>query len=172
MRLPALKFPPTSAARLPQVATVLATGVLCWTLARWTWVWLTPLPQVAPEVTQTAAPVALEALVNAHVFGASSQPVATTPQALPLSSLGLHLRGVFAAGEQGAAIIQVQQKDKPFRVGDEVVPGVVLHQVFADYVELSRQGALERLNLERSAAPLNAPPPAPADIPPVTAPHP
>lgn len=148
----ALRVPVGVRTWLPQLFTLAILLALCWSLARWTWVLLTPLPSVVADAPAQGAAVNVESVLNAHLFGASttSTPETTTT----LSMLGLKLRGVFAGeGKQGvAAIITVQQKDKPVKVGDEIVPGVVLSHVYADHVELTHQGVKERLNLECNTA--------------------
>lgn len=145
--------------------TMIAT--FCWLLAYWTWVLITPAPQPAPVQTNTNNnSVMLEPLIDAHLFGVAAQPVASA--VVQLSNLGLKLRGVFAGeGKTGvAAIINIDQKDKSFRIGDEITAGVVLTHVYPDYVELSYQGATERLTLERTTRTdgLIIPPPPPLGI--------
>lgn len=162
-----VRVPTRLRTQLPQLLTLGLLLALCWSLARWTWVLLTPLPPVIADAPAASTPVNVENIVNAHLFGATSAPTAEATTAV--STLGLRLRGVFAGeGKQGvAAIITVQQKDKPVKVGDEIVPGVVLSHVYADHVELTRQGVKERLNLERNVAGV-APLPV-AIVPPPTA---
>jgi type II secretory pathway component PulC len=152
----------------PLVLTWAIIVALCWILAHWTWVFVTPR-QTDTFTSNHTAPsrLSIEPLLNAHVFGVLSHPSSAVAQATQLSTLNLKLHGVFAgAGKKWvAAIINIEQKDKAFKRGDEILPGVTLSSVYADYVELSLQGRIERLNLERpTGAPIspvlpNLPPP-------------
>jgi general secretion pathway protein C len=137
----------------PIVITWTMIAALCWMFAHWTWVFITPPPHPVLETpASNSTNLAIEPLVNAHLFGASNTPSSAVNAPMQISALGLKLRGVFAGeGKQGiAAIINIAQKDKAFKLGDEVAPGVTLTHVYADYVELSRAGVKERLNLDRT----------------------
>lgn len=138
---------------LPVVLTWMMIAAFCWLLAYWTWMFATPRPSPALDAPY-AAPVrlAIDPLVNAHLFGVAEHKSSAVSDAQLLSALGLKLRGVFAgSGKQGgAAIINIGQKDKAFTIGDEVAPRVTLAHVYADYVELKHGDLLERLDLERT----------------------
>lgn len=68
----------------------------------------------------------------------------------PETSLNLKMVGR-RAGEGGSAIIQTpDRKQGVYRVGDEIISGVVLKTVTPDYIVLSLNGRLERLTFERA----------------------
>ncbi len=137
----------------PVALTWTMIAAFCWLLAYWTWILITPAPQPVPVPSNSGInSVMLEPMVNAHLFGVAAEVATSATAVVQLSALGLKLRGVFAGKSKtgAAAIINVDQKDKSFRIGDEVATGVVLTHIYPDYVELSYQGASERLMLERS----------------------
>ena len=87
-----------------------------------------------------------ETIVANHLFGLSAvSAVAAGPSSLPVK-----LRGVMASSRNGpgAAILNTGQKDEFVRIGNEVLPGVVLAEVHATHVLLQRGGATERVDLD------------------------
>jgi len=149
--------------RWPDAVTLLALALLCWVLARWTWVVIAPAaPPVPPP---TAAPIdlqaALDEILRARLF--SGKPSAQPPVA-PASRHDVQLAGVLATLPNGRGWAVLQLEGKPHQVavaasGAEILPGVVLDQVLADHVVVRRQGNRERIELARrvSAAPSAAP---------------
>lgn len=146
-------------ARLQQHAGnmfAIALAVLfCWLLARWTWVFMAPAVPVA-SVAKPAASDSIDPILGARLFGGQGQDMAPG-QAPEATALNLKLRGVFAVGGPvgATAVINAGAKDDAFRVGDAVLPGVVLDAVLPDHVLLRRQGALERLSLEEKGQATN-----------------
>jgi general secretion pathway protein C len=151
----------------PLVVNLAVLALLTWTLADWTWRVLAPtsLPApVAPRSNTQAATFDLPTLVNAQLFGAS--PAVSGPanvEAVPLSSLNLVLTGVVSARENSLALIRAEnQPEAPFAVGQEILSGVVLDQVYADRVVILRGGVAESLLLEGTEnVPTTAPAPNP-----------
>lgn len=139
-------------------ASLLSGGLivlLCWLLAQWTWLALTPKARRVPvEDAPLSAPAAADAILASHLFGrAPGESSAPESPAATFSNLKLH--GVFAAiGSLPAfAILSVDGKpDQPVKAGMEIAPGVVLAAVYPDRVEVRRKGVVERLNLETRAA--------------------
>jgi len=85
----------------------------------------------------------------------SGTPKAIAPEAslrqIPVSNLNLALTGVVRR-EVGIALISVKgARDKPFSVGDAIVPDVKLLAVGMSSAVISRDGTLERLELNRRA---------------------
>ena len=67
----------------------------------------------------------------------------------PETTLNLRLVGR-RAGEDGSAILQTADKtQKVFRIGEDIMDGVTLKAVHADYIVLSQGGRIERLTFER-----------------------
>lgn len=139
-------------------ASLLSGGLivlLCWLLAQWTWLVLTPKAKRATvDATLLSTPAAANAIFSSHLFGrVSGESSAPESQSVTFSNLKLH--GVFAAiGSLPAfAILSVDGKpDQPVKGGMEIAPGVVLAAVYPDRVEVRRNGVVERLNLESKAA--------------------
>jgi len=110
-----------------------------------TWVLLAPRAKAAPalgaesRVQEAAAPAAR------RLFAAQA------PQAA--ASSAVRLVGVVAPGR---AVFTENGRPRTAAVG-ESVGELVLREVHADYVVVSRGGALERLSLERRSVPLDAP---------------
>lgn len=135
-------------------ASLLSGGLivlLCWMLAQWTWLVLTPKAKRTPvEDALLSAPAAADVIFTYHLFGrASGESSAPESQLVTFSNLKLH--GVFAAiGSLPAfAILSADGKpDQPVKAGAEISPGVVLTAVYPDHVEVRRKGVVERLNLE------------------------
>lgn len=137
--------------------TTLIWGMIaacCWLLAYWTWFFITPTTiaplAVNPQTNNSA--LSVEPITQAHLFGVSESSASSVVAVQTLSALGYKLRGVFAGeGKKGvAAIISIGQKDQAVVLGGVISPGISLSHVYADYVELSHNGVLERLNLERA----------------------
>lgn len=134
-------------------ASLLSGGLvvlLCWLLAQWTWLVLTPtVKRVSVEAIPLTAPAAADAIFSSHLFGrapSSSSELELQPETF--SNLKLH--GVFAAiGSLPAfAILSVDGKpDQPVKGGAEIAAGVVLVAVYPNHVEVRRNGVAERLNL-------------------------
>jgi general secretion pathway protein C len=142
----------------PVVINLVALVLLTASMARWTWSVLAPaeVPFIPPAATpvQTAPGFDVQTVLSAQLFGA---PPMTTDhgsiESLPVSSLNLVLTGVVSAGKGGYALIRVEgQPEAPFAVGDEIVSGAVLRQVYADRVVIDRGGVAESLMLEGPSA--------------------
>ena len=137
--------------RWPDAVTFLALALLCWVLAKWTWVVLAPAAPVLPP--PTPAPIDLQAalddILRAKLF---SEPASAEPAPATSSRRDVQLAGVFATAPQGRgwAVLQLEGKNQQVAAsGAEIAPGVVLDQVFGDHVVVNRQGNRERLDLAR-----------------------
>lgn len=131
--------------RLPSVALFAALLVLTWTLAAWTWTFLTPRHQrgsVAPSAPVLSKLLAEKAVVFRLFGGMAGQVPGQAPVAVA-SNIGV--QGVYSVrgGRSGFAVLVVDGRTLSALVGDEFMPGVVLHQVFADRVEVMRGGQIE-----------------------------
>lgn len=83
-----------------------------------------------------------------------------TNDVAPASLAGYTLHGVRrAAGEAGAIIADPDGRQRAFRVGDSLSPGIVLHAVGAAHAVLAANGSRHRLELPQVASTLAAPPP-------------
>jgi len=119
-------------------------------LAHWTWVFLAPAPpptQIGSQTTDLAQ--ASQSIVNAQLFGQSSQQ--NTVLAAE-TELNIRLKGVFAAVGRNPsyAIVNIGDKnDVSVSIGTEIQPGVKLHSVHPQYIVVSQEGVLKRVNLDQ-----------------------
>jgi general secretion pathway protein C len=127
--------------RAHAVLDLALVAALALTLAWWTWALAAPAAVAAPSY---AAPAALEAADAARLRGLFGAPRAAPAAAGPLRLVGVASpsRAIFAL--QG-------EKPRAARPGEEIVPGTTLREVHRDHVVVERNGALERLGLERDA---------------------
>lgn len=132
--------------RLPAVAVFIALVVLAWTLAYWTWVFMTPRP--ADTGAASAAPVLgkllAEKVVAYNLFGGHGGH-AVPGQEVVAAASNISVQGIYAArdGRTGFAVLVVDGRTLSALQGDEFMPGMVLHQVFPDRVEIQRGGQIE-----------------------------
>ncbi len=130
--------------QLARLATALLICVLAWQLAGIFWQLLTPAERSA------AAPVLATSgdwERARSLFGDEGAGTATTA-----NTSGIRLRGVYAVDGKAlsAAVVNTGGKrDIAVRLGEEIEKGVTLAAVEADYIEISRGGARERIELDR-----------------------
>jgi general secretion pathway protein C len=129
----------------PLLAVLALLLIAGWLAARWFLYFLAPVevPPGHPREQVQFGPAA-QALADAHLFGVAP----TRGGGQVVSNLNIKLKGVFAGGASGAAIVNAGGKDEAARVGGEIVPGVILESVHPQYMVLRRNGALERVNIE------------------------
>jgi general secretion pathway protein C len=141
---------PAPISKTVRIAVALLTGVLvcilAWRVAGIIWTLLTPAPRnAAAEARDTSGD--WERARN--LFGDADSAAASTAAA---NTAGIRLRGVYAVDGKtlSAAVVNTGGKrDLAVRVGDEIEKGVTLAAVEADYIEISRGGARERIELDR-----------------------
>lgn len=141
-------------ARAALACCAVFAALALWLLARMAWT-LWPHGDAAPSAqapVNVPAPAAPLSVARFHLFGqAPPRPGSGAPGA-PASTTGLILRGTLAERDarSGVAVIDgAGDGERAFRVGDEVLGGVKLAEVYADHVVLSRGGAQETLRLTR-----------------------
>ena len=137
-----------------ELALIAALGV---TLAHWTWVALTPRaiasPGVAGELeTQRAAPMLKRNLFGVAQEGKAAAVVDASPTSR-IKLLGIISSGALAGGR--AIFVLETGKPKTVEAGSQVVPGLVLKEVHADYVLVARGGSIERMRLDRRSTTRN-----------------
>jgi type II secretory pathway component PulC len=137
--------------QLPNLALLATLLLLTWTLAHWTWVFLTP--RLQEQVTKPVAPelnkVLAEQAVTYHLFGGvapSTQMNEGAPAAAPSN---ITLRGVYATedGRSGFAALVLDGLPVSALVGKEFAPGMLLQRAYADRVEIHRNGQVETVRL-------------------------
>ena len=101
--------------------------------------------------------VAIQPIIDAKLFGdVQKAPVqAARPKVAVKSSRNIKLQGTIMAGERSAAMLQVQPgaKVEYFKVGQAVLPGVILKEVETSRVVLESAGKLEIVELEWKKVP-------------------
>jgi general secretion pathway protein C len=120
------------------------------------WLRLLRSPPAAIESRRAAPPATPTLAQLAALFG----PTPVTQGAPPATTLRLTLHGSFvnAAPQRSSAIIQ-RNGDKPqrFAIGSELESGVRLHAVYADHIEVERNGRLETLRFPQHGNLSNVP---------------
>ncbi len=147
---------------LPLAANIVALVLLVYGLSQWTWRLLRPAtPAVvssrAPDASQ--APVDIQTLLTAHLFGQAPSTIAgnVNPERLPLSSLNIVLTGVIAQGKSSFAFVSINgAPENPVMIGQEITAGAVLEAVHRDRIVLRRGTSLESVLLKDSDATLPA----------------
>lgn len=138
--------------RGPTIATIALVAIAAWLGTTWFWhFWPDGAPPAASAQARgrpsLSAAALGETVASANVFGAGARAQAA---AEAVSTLNVKLKGVFAgrSATPGAAIVNNGQKDEFVSIGTEVLPGVVLEEVYPTHVVLRRGGQLERVNME------------------------
>lgn len=141
------------AVRWPDLLEFVLLAGLAVALAQWTWVAFTPR-----SVGESALPGAsesghAEASVKRHLFGVGAPDV--SPQQGDARASSLRLLGVVAPGTAGsgrAIFVTEAGVRKVATVGETLSAGLVLKEVQPDHVVVTRDGAVERIALDRRAA--------------------
>ncbi len=150
---------------LPPWVTALVVIAAAYKLAEVTWL-LMPAGELAPNIVvapapsaaRSAAPLDLEPVLGAHLFGEASAtpaPVVQQVEDAPETRLSLKLRGIIAGDDPsgGLAIVADNRgEEKLYKVGDAVPGGAKVHEVQDDRVILNRGGILEALRLPKEFA--------------------
>jgi len=117
-------------------------------LARWSWVLFAPhgiALAVVPDHGATAEAGRIFGAAVSGVHGSGNSVSEGT--ALP----NVHLVGIFSSrvGQPGFAVLKLDEKHQVgVAVGESVVAGTRLLEVYPDYVVLERAGIRQRVNLE------------------------
>ncbi|MES2354181.1 MAG: type II secretion system protein N [Pseudomonadota bacterium] len=144
------------------ITTIVLLILLAWLLAQWTWLFLRPKEVVAPPAATPPINVnaVAERIISTHIFGVAGEK--GNADDAQVSTLNLHLKGVFAFSEDTPAFAIVNtgaKSDDAFKVGDEIVPGVLLTEVQATNILIKRSGVLEKVNLEETPGGTGVEPP-------------
>ena len=139
---------------LVELALIAALGI---SLAHWTWVALTPRAIAASALADQLEAQRAAPMLKRNLFGVAQEGKAiAVVDASPTSGiklLGVISRGVVGAGR--AIFVLETGKPKTVETGSQVVPGLVLKEVHADYVLIARNGSIERMKLDRRSATRN-----------------
>lgn len=155
--------------RLPSLTVLLLSLLLAWQLASLVWL-AVPNPEAArwkpaPAYVDPTPPkpvVSDDSLAASHLFGEYQAGAVSDAASLanaPDTQLNFTLLGILAGSSDAESLALISREggdEAPFRIGDDVSPGVNLQAIFPDRVILSRNGRLETLRLDKDA-PSNAP---------------
>jgi len=141
------------ATRWPDVLEFALLAVLAVALAQWTWIVLTPRATAESALPGVGASGHADASVKRHLFGVGTTSLLQQQGSAPASSF--RLLGVIApdtAGKGRAIFASTSDGRKVVSVGETPFAGVVLKEVHPDHVVVTRDGAVERIALDRRAA--------------------
>ena len=145
---------------LPWVVSAGLVVLLAWQLVQLAWALLDkshgagPTAPAATVPTPATRAVDVQAIINAHLFGAAAVPGAgeTDPNSVAATQMSLVLVGTIAEADpgQGYAIIgENAATAKVYAVGKTITGGTRLHSVYPDRAILDRGGKLEALLLPK-----------------------
>ncbi|MBB4631929.1 type II secretion system protein N [Sphingosinicella soli] len=149
-----------SARDLVAAAQVLLALLLALATARLVWALLAPIGPIGSPPPQAVA--AKSDLAVLGRFDPFFQMLDGGPAVVSDLAIDLYGTRVDNVSGRGSAIIGVDGTQRSFLVGEEIMPGVILHGVAFDSVTVRRSGALEQLFLDQSV-PARAVSPAPVD---------
>jgi general secretion pathway protein C len=141
----------------PKLVSAVIGALIVLELARLAYsMYATPVKSPQPVVTAAhrtqRAPLDIQSVVSAHLFGVAAVDLGSQdPTNAPQSSANLVLAGTIATQnpKRGVAIVSDGgAPSKVYSVGDRI-GGASLHSVYLDRVILDRNGALETLQLPR-----------------------
>ncbi len=116
-------------------------AVVCAIGAYWGVRILTPQPTAAPPPLAAPPPRSPDPTLAARMFGLVQQAQARV-------ATNIQVAGIFAAGEQSAAVLTIDGKPpRVFVLGQEVTAGNRLAEVTAEHVVLETQGGRQELRV-------------------------
>lgn len=124
-----------------------------------------PIPRTAPSAVNSSLPTFttdVTVLVQQTRFGTGNSTIDIIPSA-PETSLNLRLKGLRATSDTGndaenqamAIILTPDNKSKIYNIGDTIIDGVTLEQVFPDRALINRRGERETLMMDSSLGSLS-----------------
>lgn len=148
--------------RAPDIANFILVVMLALAAARLFWlVWPAPDLVLTPKATDSQTRAAssqtldVDAIASAHLFGQQTPAeVAAAKQKVidaPETHLNLTLTGIVSddRGHQSRALIKNPKgKQDSYSIGDGIIGGVTLYEVYPNRVILDRSGHYETLTLE------------------------
>ena len=133
---------------LSRTLTALLVIVMGWQLAWWTWRFITPSLRTSPLTNSISAEP--DPAFGRQLFG-DAGPATITATVSTTRPDGIRLKGVFAVDGKtlSAAVLNMGGRDQAVKLGQELSVGVILAEVHADYVVVSRSGIRDRIELDR-----------------------
>jgi general secretion pathway protein C len=137
----------------PDLLEFALLAVLAVAFAQWTWIALAPRPVAESALTGVSESGYAGASVKRHLFGVGAPGLLLQQGAAPASSV--RLLGVVSPGTAGkgrAIFVSESGGRRVVNAGEALSAGVVLKEVHPDHVVVTRDGAVERIVLDRRAA--------------------
>lgn len=147
--------------RLAAIVSMLLIVACAWLLVEITWMFFPQGEEAALSVRQQAQPLnssqnqqdSFKKLTSANVFGVSEKAIIQKQSKVPETRLNLSLKGVLAATPMKMASAIIAQgkngKEDIYGIGDKMPGGVVVKEIYPEYVVLERNGQLETLRLQK-----------------------
>jgi general secretion pathway protein C len=147
--------------RLAVIVSMLLIVACAWLLVEITWMFFPQGEEVALSVRQKAQPLngmqteqdSFKKLTSANVFGVSEKAIVQKQSKVPETRLNLSLKGVLAATPMTMASAIIAQgkngKEDIYGIGDKMPGGVIVKEIYPEYVVLERNGQLETLKLQK-----------------------
>ena len=135
-----------------QLEIVMRVLLVCWglmLLASWTWKVILPRSPSAMPPIEVSKNDLVERILESHWFGNDGSPTTFT-------ELNFKLVGTFSptASKGGFAIIKMPNgKQRLVLLKEEIVPGMKLETLGADYIEVRQSGSLTKILLENRKPP-------------------
>lgn len=139
--------------RLPLLANLILIIVLAWIISGWFSSGEAKIAQAehAEELPAQTLPAFSE--IQGSLFGSvTARSVETKPviRQVVKSPLNIRLLGTVVAGDNSAAVVATAGKQQQVLfIGNELQPGVTLHEVLADAIVLDRHGNLEKVVMQK-----------------------
>jgi general secretion pathway protein C len=154
--------------RLAALGACAAAALAClWLLVRLAWLLVQQgdVASASTPVASTPAAVPVQSVGKWHLFG-NPQTIAVLQQMrnAPATTLKLTLRGTLAMDDAHEGIAMIEDEhggERAYKVGEVVGSNAKLVAVYADHVVLDHEGVAETLNLPRAEQ--HAPPLPPAN---------
>lgn len=149
--LPLPRFAPGRTGRLAAIVEATFWLLLAFQAARLAWIFLEPVGPVG-----AAAPASISAVAPAMPLAALQDPFyrsnSEAGHAASASLDGYRLHGVRISVHRSAAILGHDGRQRAYRTGEAIAPGVVLATVAGDHVVLQTGQGTARLDLVAGAA--------------------
>ena len=147
--------------RLAVIVSMLLIVACAWLLVEITWMFFPQGEETALSVRQKAQPLngtqnqqdSFKKLTSANVFGVSEKAIVQKQSKVPETRLNLSLKGLLAATPMTMASAIIAQgkngKEDIYGIGDKMPGGVIVKEIYPEYVVLERNGQLETLRLQK-----------------------
>ena len=124
-------------------------------LARWIWLLFSPtIPEFLPATEQSLSNQTAS-IISGHWFAASSGRGAS----IATASINFKLVGIYAPSDKrlGFAVFkQADGKQRAVLLHQEITPGIMLHNIMSESVQVGQEGSIQTLVLENHTPSVSA----------------